>query len=1061
MKQLNIIFLVLFSVGFLVRANAQLIVKLDSPKKLQNLLPKADLIELFPFSKHSKLKNVYQVKLPSLYDPISARAFVMSNMKTEYVDIDTYSEVFNVRPSSNQGKNYFPYQWALENKKQSIEIRDSIELSYSSNGQEGADINYEYLRENVSPYIERSTVAVLDSGVFVDHKDLFGRIKKNPEACEAKFAGGLIAPEPSEENPFPWDCEGYNFAALLYRDQVDVTDVYGHGTHISGILAANDNDFGVVGISDKIDILPVKVFLDLEEYPTDDSGDASYKIGALSSNVARGLHYSIYKNVDVVNLSLGWPPILDLQVIKDLIKIAREQNIAVVAASGNDSSFSQVKPCAYENVICVGATDNQNRVANFSNFGSHVDFFAPGLFILSTFPENKSLIFHTQDYEYMTGSSQAAPFIAGIIAMAKTYFPSLSIREVKERMFATASSAYPFGNSFFPNVEKLFDKTYLPKIVYPEIKDSPGVVFSEMGLGSYVFKVKANSVVNAESVSIEISNLSQEFYHTQTDCESVGPRDLSCSLEFKTNFNKAHHLMSFDLVVKSSGMISRKLAVKLHAQRKFVPNKGIPLGKIKLADSEIPKSSEEIKRIESEVLTSISLKSPVPALSLLQSDVYYLIRNNEVDFYSLSNSDLLFSRHFETNEEVFAVYSGDFNYDKKEDYLLVIGTYVDDEKEQVKSLDYYYIDSLGKDLFNSKSRFVLENSAIGINVLNQSTTQWRKLSNKGESIAVPVFWSQRNLVKDTSLPKIYGAQTNSKQAILSFTIKTRSDGLHSFTPVILDNKRFYLNERRKLAEHLSDNFLVSSSLVQGLSDYYNSEVNYLVLTGQGTLARSYLYSFKSDLSYSKKSLKQNVLSRIGSRTNPVINIETGNVDSHNFFFSTDYLNSMASLSIADLDWSLSEFSKLPDSPSFGAIVSYVDSTNDIKHLSFNNKFLYLRKHGQKKELTKKDLLKNTLVPFTGLAQSYFPVVTGKKTERKMRIFVEESFIEGNQAHFLTIENDSIKSYLKHKFSIPSNCSVENTGYSEENGSVAVVLLCSEYLPDSKELSYKLHWNWID
>lgn len=164
-------------------------------------------------------------------------------------------------------------------------------------------------------------------------------------------------------------------------------------THVSGIIAALENGVGVVGVAPEAKILPVKVL--------DDSGHSGF------AQIAAGIRAAIDAKVDVINMSLGAPqtPPDDFY---NAIKEAYNAGIIIVAAAGNDAGAVNW-PARYDEVIAVSAVNNQGELAEFSSHGEQIDFGAPGVNIYSTYLNNQ--------YAMLNGTSQAAPFIAGVCAL--------------------------------------------------------------------------------------------------------------------------------------------------------------------------------------------------------------------------------------------------------------------------------------------------------------------------------------------------------------------------------------------------------------------------------------------------------------------------------------------------------------------------------------------------------------------------------------------------------------------------------------------------------------------
>jgi thermitase len=235
------------------------------------------------------------------------------------------------------------------------------------------------------------TVGVVDSGVDIGHDDLAGQIA----------AGG--------RNFVPGAASG------------DVNDLLGHGTHVSGIIAARaNNSMGVVGVAPEAKVLPLRAF--------DSHGRA------LDSWLAQAFDYAGDLGLRVVNASLGSEAFDEGQTLSNAI--AAHPNTLYVTAAGNDGREARlVSPCnvPQPNVVCVGASDYNDQRAGFSNYGAtSVDLFAPGVDISSTWPSDA--------YVFLDGSSMAAPHVAGEAALLLGARPSLATQQLKDLIMTAVDS---------------------------------------------------------------------------------------------------------------------------------------------------------------------------------------------------------------------------------------------------------------------------------------------------------------------------------------------------------------------------------------------------------------------------------------------------------------------------------------------------------------------------------------------------------------------------------------------------------------------------------------------
>lgn len=199
-----------------------------------------------------------------------------------------------------------------------------------------------------------------------------------------------------------------------------IADGNGHGTHVAGTIAALDNNVGVLGVAPDVDLFAVKVL--------GRSGSGSI------SGIAQGLQWSSNNNMDVANMSLGSPS--PSPTLERAVNQATNSGVLVVAASGNSGASSIGYPARYQNAMAVGATDQNNNRASFSQFGTGLDIMAPGVGVQSTYPGN--------GYRSLSGTSMAAPHVAGVAALVMSNNPSWSPAQVRSHLNQTAT---PIGAS--------------------------------------------------------------------------------------------------------------------------------------------------------------------------------------------------------------------------------------------------------------------------------------------------------------------------------------------------------------------------------------------------------------------------------------------------------------------------------------------------------------------------------------------------------------------------------------------------------------------------------------
>jgi thermitase len=258
------------------------------------------------------------------------------------------------------------------------------------------------------------TVAVVDTGIDASHPDLSPNLWTNPgESGAGRDTNGLD----DDGDGLIDDVHGWDFV----DGDAQPDDGNGHGTHVSGTIAARgDNGVGVAGVTWSTAIMPLRVLGD------DGSGYVSDVITAYA--------YAASSGARVVNASLGG----GTYSRAEHDAIAAAPNTLFVVAAGNDSADDDATPeypCDYDlaNVVCVAASDRDDTLASFSNYGTtNVDLAAPGVDVVSTWPGGR--------YVVLDGTSMATPHVTGAAALLLAHDGGLTVAGLRA---ALLSSAHP------------------------------------------------------------------------------------------------------------------------------------------------------------------------------------------------------------------------------------------------------------------------------------------------------------------------------------------------------------------------------------------------------------------------------------------------------------------------------------------------------------------------------------------------------------------------------------------------------------------------------------------
>lgn len=333
--------------------------------------------------------------------------------EVEYAELNYYTYITADMPTDMSRVNMPTEEQKIRKAPASVETTASVICPNPSNN---PLYSYQYgiTQQNIhqlwnKPIInkKRPVIAILDTGVDINHPDLANNIWMNTKEAEGETAYD------DDGNGIVDDIHGWNFV----EDYYDLTDCNGHGTHCAGIAAAADNGIGIVGANPLALIMPVKVL--------SDKGYGDIATGA------RGIVYAAENGADILSMSFGTGGLP--KTLKDALDFAYQTTILVASAGNNgDVIYTPLGtnyPGAYYLVLGVEANGQNGQRASFSNYDPDGPFFSedgvdgrnyeiqiPGVDIYSTLPNGQ--------YNKLSGTSMSAPLLAGAISalqMIKEY----------------------------------------------------------------------------------------------------------------------------------------------------------------------------------------------------------------------------------------------------------------------------------------------------------------------------------------------------------------------------------------------------------------------------------------------------------------------------------------------------------------------------------------------------------------------------------------------------------------------------------------------------------------
>ena len=326
----------------------------------------------------------------------------------EYATVNSY-----YYPTSIPNDEFFGFQWNMHM------VNASTAWQY-----QGAN-------DVVVAVIDTGIAKIADNGGLRDHSDL-----------EGKLIAGF---------DFIDDIDIANDGDGIDRDPTDTGDTdfnsSFHGTHVAGIIVAKANNgigvVGVAGASDNIKVMPVRVFgkdqrttaYALSQAILFAAGELSDADEFVTDRTNLDGSHDFTPRVQIINMSLGGR---SSEIVFEAIQKARNAGVVLVASAGNDAKDAFfVYPAAYDGVISVAALNDKGELAGYSNFGASIDVSAPGGTsssgagqVLSTYASGRVSIGVAESYEYISGTSMAAPVVSGVIALMKSIDPTLSSSDI-------------------------------------------------------------------------------------------------------------------------------------------------------------------------------------------------------------------------------------------------------------------------------------------------------------------------------------------------------------------------------------------------------------------------------------------------------------------------------------------------------------------------------------------------------------------------------------------------------------------------------------------------------
>ncbi len=1003
-------------------------------KVLTGLIPKSK-IELFDDYKNDYFKRLYRYSFVSnspdeVLLKLNSIKFIKRIERVFLIEDLSIKPNPEAKPLTND--LFFNYLWGVKNSGQKVfKDLDDIHLE-TLNGQSGIDIDWnEKINERMKDEV---IIAVLDSGVDYDHPDLKDNIIKNYAECP----DGKVPFKPKEDkdgNGYIGDCIGWNFTGKdLAGDNRPLDDI-GHGTHVSGIIAAiTSNKIGVTGISNKLKILPVKVL-------KKEDSKAGGNVSSLSDRVAKGILFAIKRGAKVINLSLGWPTLLDTNYLRETFNLANQQNVTIVAASGNNNNNSPIFPCAYENVICVSSISVDGTVSNFSNYGGYVDILAPGDTILSTFPSIKTPeIFFAKGYEIKNGTSQASPYVAAAAGVLKSIYPGISENELAARLFLS-SKTIPFKN------EKYISGGLLQLGASIEIEEKPLIepILKEinsiplnLGEEKFILPIKIkNFWKETNEISVKITSLSenielekQDFHFdnmTSGEIETIPISGKIRSLDEDNNFD-------FELKITYEGIP--------HSFKQNVKIVNLPGNHTKIIPLEGLTENDLIKKDQ---FLFPKIKTVTDPLFYSKSPFYYTWEKKEKEavlkIFGLSDGNFhpLNPISIPGGINILSVILLDANYDGKIDFFIRTISNIDEKQFIIFS----YFDQEGNPLFGDKSHwyFTPESVVEDLNRINFLHFFPYNSETLGK-VAIPVQLLNGTVPKLDQNPDPFEPKDTRKSAhIYYFPPKLENEKMVVGTRIV-DNWKLLKFLRVKFDLAFNDSLFLLESIPQNFDDLKNGVSKFLITAGKNFFTKPYILKIKENFEVEIKGLENNELHFEGSYFFPITELGEKTVFRNGLSIYSVYNDVTLRSSGIEKDKlvysSVYRQNRQADTL-VGAMASYKKGNKSYSFFQTKGHLkVLIHEDGKEDVVLSRPIVRFSFIPGELFSETFYPITRGKFPA----LYVDTTQISRNDVFILTIDDQGrLSSPIRYNLRIPENCRSLNP--SPFNGSFSFTLLCQD------------------
>lgn len=1033
-------------------------------KNILNRISKKFEIERFDDFNSDYFKRAYLVKTTLPADKLK---FELTRIaKVVGVEGIGKVEAFSIQASPEQTRlqlndQLFSYQWGLVSQGQKVrrdkddinyvliedpatkqQLPDWLAASASSLPPEvfanllqqygfgavtkAADVNYVGFLEAIKNREAGRTVkvAVIDSGIDLGHPEFKNVIEKNIVECKEDGSTDYETREDRDDNGVPGDCLGWNFTVHKNDPRAKLPmDDSGHGTHVAGIIAAEgSNNTGVSGLGKNIKIVPIKVL------NSDESSAESRQI-ALTDRIARGILYAIKRNVDVINLSLGWLRQLDSKYLREAVNSALARGIPVIAAAGNNGSNARLYPCAYPGVICVGATRIDGGKADFSNHGGNVDVYAPGDSIVSSWPISLvPMDFSVHGYEIQSGTSQATPFVSGAVAQLISHIPNLSIPEIQARITLGANSDMLKDQMDLGLSGRLDMAASLmlseQSAVAPVFKSLDEISYT---LNNRAFRVPL-PIVNywkdsdELTIKVEVDNKAIELKRNEFKVPQIKQaKSITLPIEGEIVDLKADRSAKI-IVTISEGEKTRRYAHSVNFVRLLIDDPEVEEVTVKFNDKIKPLAVVQEDKLVPLVSTAESFYgTSVPE--------WFLRRNTEsgidMTFFALEDQGILEKETITLTgaKRILGLVNADFNRDGIDDRLM--RTTSADEEGNENTIVYSFRSKDGKGLYGEALSDW--NFAPEVAVANE-TLAFASAKLNEQVVVAPVFVAEGTLPEHQQPTGFFDQRDEALRKRIYLLEPQISEGKVVLKTIAIDTRENVEKWKAQLGLGWSDPLRISTVLAPTLAEHEQGIVRILISAGFAAKRIDAVLTIKDKSTYELTKINIGKIRPEGQDAVRVAKIDGNRFARYEqtgfigFYDGKRARTSVIGQSLVTQPYVLKdEFDNYS-----GHVASFSSSDKLTSVYTTQNKLVLVQDNGLEKKVLERPLERFDFLPGQVFNELFWPIARENEFGKLMpSLYVDASGIHSNSVHVIEAQKGGFVAPIAQSVLLPPNCKALN------------------------------------